>query len=316
MLMSATVLAATVVAVGGASKAGSGCAGLFTDPPGDAKNTAPGGSQEDLPNLDILSGGIVKETPASGETPATFTTEIEIAELSKAFAGNATANMTWYFQWSFDGVNYYASASIPRVPGDTVRYAYGTYEPPRFVQIATTTGSFNEGKNGTVQVDVPVEGVGAPASGAELTNIYANTRVGIGVPTGSPSLVSQIDRGPDGDAFGDAVKLGTCKGTGAKLASPGLTLTLSKDNPKWGTRVTAKTGLKKCNSDLKRTKVKLQRKRDGRFKTVETKKLNWACKSSFRFKARFKKATFRTRWPKQAKGYRSATSKPVTIKTR
>ncbi len=311
--LAVAVMSLALVGAGGVTGAAeTGCL-LFKDAADDAVNSALLGDDENTPNLDILSGGIVKETPAKGDEPATFTTQIEVADLTKDFEQNATANMTWYFQWSYDGVDYYSVATLARFPGDTVTYSFGTYEPPRFVSIGSTTGSFNEGPKGTVQVDVPVEQVGGPQSGAELTNTYANSRVGLGSPTGSPSLVTQIDRGPDGEEFGEAAKLGSCSGV-SKLKSPKPRLAFSDKTPKRGSTVKAISRLKTCKG-LDGTKMRLQKKRKGSFKTIATKKLSSKCKANFRVKANFKKATFRSQWPKQAKAFRSATSKPVTVRT-
>lgn len=303
--------------VGARPSAAAACDELFTDPAGDALNTAEFGDEENVDNLDILSGGIVAETAATPDTPATFTTEIKIANLHMKMPENATANLSWYFQWDYDGTRYYSVATRPyhSVTGQPILYSFGTYEPPRFVKIADTTGEFNEGKEGTVRVHVPLELVGAPTPGAVFTNSFANTRIGQGAPTGSPSVVTQIDRAPDDpEAFGANYPLGTCQGGGGGLRSPGPRLRVNDDTPKRGSTVRARASLKECPGHAG-TRIQLQRRKGGQFKTIATKKLNEKCRARFKIEANFKRATFRSKWAKQDADHRAGQSKRLVLRT-
>lgn len=304
-------LAAVLVGAGlttARHSAAAACDELFQDPKGDAANTAPGGDEENVENLDIISGGIAHETATH------FTTQIKIANLTMDFPSNANASINWYFQWTYDGVDYFSRARIDSLATDTPVYSFGTFEAPRYVAIDATTGSFNAGENGTVQVDVPLEAVGAPAPGsAMLTNIHAVTSIGQGIPGGS-QIVSQVDRGPDGEEFGTDYPLGNCQSGGGGVKSPGVRLKVRDKTPERGDTIRARASLKDCPGHGG-TKIQLQRKKKGEFVRVATKKLNQKCKARFKIDTDFKRAVFRSKWPKQDADHRSGVSKKVVIKT-
>lgn len=284
------------------------CDQLFTDPEGDASNTAPGGDEENVPNLDIISGGIAHETATH------FTTQIKVKNLSMDFPPNANASINWYFQWTFDGVDYFSRTRVDSIPGNTAVYSFGTYEPPRYVTIDATTGSFNPGENGTVQVDVPLEAVGAPLPGtAMLTQVYAVASIGQGIP-GASQLVTRVDRGPDGEAYGTDYPLGNCQGTGGGLRSPRARLRVKDETPERGSMVAATAWLKECPGHAG-TKIQLQRKKGGEFKTIASKKLNLRCRARFKIEANFRFAIFRSKWPKQDADHRAGLSRNVSVKT-
>ncbi|MDQ3952167.1 MAG: hypothetical protein M3279_04255 [Actinomycetota bacterium] len=64
------------------------------------------------------------------------------------------------------------------------------------------------------------------------------------------------------------------------------------------------------------TKVHLQRKKSGTFKTIATKKFDRTCRLVFPQRANWKSATFRAVWPKQRAGYTKGRSQPIEVNTR
>jgi hypothetical protein len=103
-------------------------------------------------------------------------------------------------------------------------------------------------------------------------------------------------------------------GGGTLLASPKAFLGFKDTTPKKGSTVKAKAGVKVCNAKTKGTTIKLQKKSGSSYKSIKSKKLDSTCRAIFKVKASFKKATFRTLWPKQH-GYKEGHSKDQTVIT-
>jgi hypothetical protein len=293
--------------------AGPPCGALFTDPEGDATFAPPGSGAAE--NFDTIGGGIAAETATS------FTTEIDIKNLSKDLGSDpSVTGATWTFYWTSGDVMYASQAKYTQ-EGDVLSYSFGTvtqtanggtlYTP----SAVATTGEFKEGAGGYVRVVVPLAEVGQPAAGDKLTEIYARNGTIRQVPMG-PSSGSTLDRGPDGTDFGTDYTLGSCKssGGGGTATSPGVTLRFDTLKPKKGAVDKAHAGLKICKGHAGKN-ISLQRKKSGVFKTVATKKLSSTCKATFKVRAKFNKATFRALWPKQDADHKKGTSKPVTVTT-
>lgn len=308
---------ATSLLVGMASPAGAAyeCAKSFTSGEGDAPNTATGGDEENVDNLDVIAGGI------NADDATTLKVAIGVKELTKAIPDNATS-VNWYFHFSYADVNYFGRAAVNLAAPDDVSYTYGTYAAPRYTATGDAEGTFNEGPGGTVEIHIPYEGVGAPAPGETLTNVYAVTSVGQGVP-GGPTTLAQVDRGPKTEeTYGTDYVVGSCPGSGdpgeggggTTLASPRAGLGFNDKTPKRGSTVTATANLKVCG-DHASTKIELQRKVGGRFKKIAAKTLGSTCRAKFKVVADFKSAVFRSYWPKQDDDHRAGQSKPVTVTT-
>ena len=280
---------------------------------GRRSNTATGGDESNVDNLDIVGAGI------NSDDGTTLKVAVGIKDLSKDMPTNAQS-IQWYFQWTYGDVNYFGRATIAAATPDTVTYAYGTYAAPSYSTIATTEGVFTEGENGTVEVHVPYEGVGAPPPGDALTQVYATTHIGQGAGV---SILTQIDRGPKADdTYGDDHIVGSCAGGGdpepdpggGTLGSPKAGLGFNDKTPKRGETITAKASLKVCG-DHAGTNIELQKKVGGKFKKIASKKLSSTCKAKFKVVASFKSATFRSFWKQQDDDHRSGQSKPVTVTT-
>lgn len=190
-----------------AVRANAACVALFTDPADDAKNTANLGDEENVPQLDILEGGV------STEDAETFTTLIKIKDLKAELPDNATS-VNWYFIWTFEAVSYFTRARIDATTAGAAVFSYGTYDPTtrRFSTVDSTAGEFKTGPGGLILVKAPKAGVGEPAAGKQLTDLFSQTYIGQGIP-GGPTTLSPIDRGPSGEGFGTPYTMGTCVGS-------------------------------------------------------------------------------------------------------
>lgn len=283
------------------------CDKLVTDPAGDAANTATGGDEENVENLDIISGGII------AENADTITTEIKVKNLSADIPPNGQS-INWYFLWTFGEADYWTRARVDLTTAGEAVYSYGTFnQAGTRTTIEATTGSFNPGPNGTIQVVAPKEGVGSPSAGTSLTNTYADASIGQGFGL---TLLEIVDRAPDGEAYGTDYPMGTScdDGGGGDLTSPKPRLSFGDMTPKIGKTIRAFTKLKVCKGH-KRTKIQLQRRVKTSFKTIATKRLDRQCKAQFKVVANFKRATFRSYWKKQDDDHASSASKPKTIVT-
>jgi hypothetical protein len=130
---------------------------------------------------------------------------------------------------------------------------------------------------------------------------------------GAPSADCPDGHATTGDVKATIISSGGGGPTIAALPKP--TLKFSSLTPKKGSTVKGKAGLKVCNSKTQGTKIQLQKKVGSSYKTIKTQKLNSKCKTIFKVKAKFKKATFRSYWKTQNKAYRTQASKTQTVVT-
>jgi subtilase family serine protease len=160
---------------------------LFTDPAGDdAFIGDPAGSGSN-PQLDILSGNM----QVSG---ANLVTTLTINDLSTNSASAGGAANEYYFLWSYKGTQYFSNAEVDTTTG-TITYSDGTVAGNQYTTVhKTDTGSFNQGKNGTVVVNVPLTNVGSPATGDTLLGPAGQTKVLVGTST-TGGLIEAADSG-------------------------------------------------------------------------------------------------------------------------
>jgi len=140
------------------------------------------------PQMNILKGDL--KMSADGND---LITTLTIKNLNKKIAQPGGAGNIYYFYWSFHAINYYSWVEVD--PAGNVTYGDGTLKNSHSDNPGHDTGSFNEGPNGTVVVNVPVSRVGGPSRGDILTQISAETREFIGVKAGLPinGLVEPVD---------------------------------------------------------------------------------------------------------------------------
>ena len=155
-LAAAALVAAamTVSPAGAQAPAGPGCFGyLFKDKAGDAVSASPTGAQAGNPspeNLDLIEGWL----DVKGGVSSVF---IRVKDLSTTMPNGTTAIM-----WQANYVGKAGVAAWVRALTDfsgIVTYDYGGVQDtpaiPFNVRAGGTTGAFNEGPNGVVQIDIP-----------------------------------------------------------------------------------------------------------------------------------------------------------------
>jgi hypothetical protein len=286
------------------------CEQSLTTPPGDTPNEANGGDSENMDNLDIISAGVV------ADDGTTMKVAMALKDMSMTFPTNATS-LNWFFQWTYADVSYYARASVSAATPDSPSFVYGTYNPTTsaYTSTGTSAGSMNMGPGGRVEIEVPYEGVGAPTAGQTLTQVFAKTYVGQGVP-GGPTTLVDADRGPKAEeSFGANYTLGSCgESGGTTLATPKAGLGFNDKTPKRGQEIVATANLKVCGAHAG-TKIQLQRKVGGSFKKIASKTLSSTCRAKFTVKADFKSAVFRSFWAKQDDNHRAGRSTPIEVTT-
>ena len=104
-------------------------------------------------------------------------------------------------------------------------------------------------------------------------------------------------------------------GGGGELQSPKMAMRISNRNPARGKVIKFNIRARNCKPEVVGTKAHLQRKVGGRWKTIAKKPLTADCRALFKMRANFKKATFRSYWPKQAEGFKAGQSRGQTVTT-
>ncbi|HEY8300964.1 MAG TPA: S53 family peptidase [Jatrophihabitans sp.] len=176
--------------VGSTSRPGA-CTPLFTDAAGDDSyplGTSSGGN----PQLDVLAGTI--DTSPDGKTLRVLTT---IKNLSTSAASPAGGGNEYYSLWTYKGTTYFADAEVDAT--GAVTYHDGTVAGSQYTTAHTVTGHFGSGRNGVVEVDVPVADVGSPPVGAHLTAPGAQTKVLVGTAQTGGLIEAADSAGPKYD---------------------------------------------------------------------------------------------------------------------
>ena len=109
----------------------------------------------------------------------------------------------WYFLWTYTSggtkTTYFVNAELQVTPGSVPTYSDGTVtltgNSHSYNKSSNTndTGHFTLGKNGVVEIDVPLANVGNPPTGAGLAGPTGETDILIGV-IGS-GLLEKVDTG-------------------------------------------------------------------------------------------------------------------------
>jgi subtilase family serine protease len=162
------------------------CDPLFTDAAGDDSYPA-GASSGNNPQLDILAGNM--SITSNLKTLKVYTT---IKNLSTSSANPAGGGNEYYLLWTYKGTNYFANAEVDST--GAVTYHDGVVAGNQYTNSNTDTGKFVTGKNGTVEVNVPLAHVGTPPKGAHLTAPGAQTRVLVGTSQ-TGGLIETADTG-------------------------------------------------------------------------------------------------------------------------
>jgi len=170
---------------------------VVIDPAGDAIN--PAGGQGPTSQADITAISFSADTPAT-----TITTKMTLANLT-SIPSPGTTFTTYFVVWTSSNGKTYAT-EVDVSPGPIVAFSWGEFNTSNN-QLSTfnsTTGTFNQGVNGTITVNVPVSGVGNPTipitdvnGTSAVTNPYGLTFAGEGALGGGLFFTSPMDRAPD-----------------------------------------------------------------------------------------------------------------------
>ena len=131
-------------------------------------------------------------------------------------------------------------------------------------------------------------------------------------------LVYSVDYARGIDILRWTGKLAAAPGGQADLKRPRVKLRIPDKNVRRGARVPMTTLLGACERDRfdpAGTRIKLQKKVSGNWKTLGAKKFTSSCRVSFSPRARRARETFRTFWPKQNRAYTAGNSGPRYVRT-
>lgn len=179
------------------------------------------------PQLSLIHGAF--SVSADGKTLRTLMT---VTDLSETVPTGASA-AEWYFLWTFNKTIYFTNAELQVAPGSQPTFDDGTVKATgnshSYSKVHTgLTGHFTPGKNGVVEVDVPLSNIGNPGAGAVLTAPTGETDILIGV-IGS-GLLEKVDTGgPTCD-----YKIGSNPGPVVAVASTTTTNGSGKSTPDTG----------------------------------------------------------------------------------
>jgi hypothetical protein len=160
------------------------CLTLFTGDPGSDDYFATGVFKGQNPQLDIVRGDM--KLSKDGKY---IVTTLWMKDLSKTLPKPAGTANVYYLQWVYKGKTYYSEAYVDATG---VKYGDGTVSTSHSTRALTDTGSFNEGPNGTVVVNVPVSFVGNPKKGEVLAAPSGDTRSGVGSASGGLVLGTDV----------------------------------------------------------------------------------------------------------------------------
>ncbi len=159
------------------------CGSLFSDAAGDDSYAVEGqtlGAPGADPQLDILGAQLALS--ADGTTLRTIVT---LNNLSTTIPTGGAEN-DYNVVWTLNGVQYFTQLAVG--PGGVVSAYDGQVLhvslETRYQQLHVDTGTITPGPSGTVEVDVPLANIGAPATGQVLSQPSAQAYVREGVLAG------------------------------------------------------------------------------------------------------------------------------------
>jgi uncharacterized repeat protein (TIGR01451 family) len=204
----------------------------------DAPNNYPGGSGQNIDELDIVnaffgssSGNIdVTLTIKNLQAPPTAANPNILSGLwtvywQQAGTANAPGGSTWWF-----------AQATTTVSGNKAVAAFsdGTFDAgaDAYSGRHTATGDFTTGPNGSFVIHVPRADVGNPANGTTLTNTFADTAGAFLVAGTGLRFIARADRAPDSSYGSDYNVAQTCR------ADVAITMTDSPDPAHVGQNLT------------------------------------------------------------------------------
>lgn len=184
-----------------------GCNALWINPVHTATDLFGGAD----PQLNLLEGNM-----APSADRRSLLVKMTVQNLSQTVPTGATGE-DWYMTWIYKGTEYFAQAQLGALPGSTPTFSDGTVvavgASHQFQAANNDTGSFITGKDGTVEIVVPLANVGTPPAGAVLTQPAGESDTEIGIPPNPLGLgvasLQKVDSGGPGNDYA----VGTTSGT-------------------------------------------------------------------------------------------------------
>jgi hypothetical protein len=147
------------------------CLPLFTGDAGTDDLQGLGVNRGQNPQMDVIKGDI-----SLSKDHKFLVTTLTLRDLNKTMMTPAGLGNDYFMYWLFGEKQYFSEVFVD--PTGTVTYSDGEFTTSgRSTRASDDTGSFNEGPNGTVVVNVPVDGVGGPKVKDILAQPYGETRV-------------------------------------------------------------------------------------------------------------------------------------------
>ena len=185
----------------------------------DAPNNYPGGSGQNMDNLDIVNASFgssagsanidVTLTIKNLQAPPTPENPNVLSGLwsvywQQAGTANAPGGSTWWF-----------AQATTTVSGNKMLAAFsdGTFDAgaDAYRGRHTATGDFTTGPSGSFVIHVPRADVGTPADGATLTNTFADTAGAFLFAGNGLRYIARADRAPDSNYGSDYNVAQTCR---------------------------------------------------------------------------------------------------------
>jgi hypothetical protein len=139
----------------------------------DAPNNYPGGTGQNMDNLDIVSGTF-KSAPGGATIDVTLKLKNLQAPPTPKNPNYISALWTVYFQYkNVDAKTWWFVQATSTTDKDASFY-YGTWNGT-FTHLGTIIGEFHTGPMGTIVYHLPRVNIGSPPDGAHLTSTWADT---------------------------------------------------------------------------------------------------------------------------------------------
>jgi uncharacterized repeat protein (TIGR01451 family) len=185
----------------------------------DAPNNYPGGSGQNIDELDIVNAFFGS---SAGSANIDVTLTIKNLQAPPTAANPNLLSGLWTLYWqqagtaNAPGANtwWYAQATTNGTGGNAVAtFSDGTFDvsADSYSVRRTVTGAFNPGVNGTFVIHVPRSDVGNPADGSTLTSTFADTAGAYRVVGNGPRYIARADRAPDSNYGSDYNVAQTCR---------------------------------------------------------------------------------------------------------
>ncbi len=172
----------------------------------DAPNNYPGGTGQNMDNLDIASVTFKSAPLASGGTTVDVTLKLKNLQAPPTTQDPNLVSALWtvYFQYGTATGKTFWYVRAASNTNQVVTYDYGTWDGS-FHNLGTIMGEFHPGPNGTIVYHLPRTAIGSPPDGAHLTSTWADTHGSISALGNGVYFTAEADRAPDANYGADHI---------------------------------------------------------------------------------------------------------------